>query len=51
MQAEPPMYTGDYDGVPGVIDFKRLARNYRPRELTELERIYVMFKRENGVNS
>jgi hypothetical protein len=27
------------------VDYQQLIKNYRPRELTELERIYVIFKR------
>ena len=35
----------------GEFDFQSLLKNYKPRELTELERIYVIFSREGDLNS
>lgn len=33
-----------------VSDYQALLKNYKPRELTELERIYVIFSRDQDLN-
>lgn len=34
----------------GSSEYQSLLKNYKPRELTELERIYVIFSRDQDLN-